>query len=95
MRPRTAHSLSNGLFRFFGGNRSAVGIDLRKITLKRIDDFLSPLVGEDRGLEGTYTHGLAFKYLPSEQTLHSSLLVGGEILGFVYHRFRLTAARSP
>ena len=95
MRPRAAHGLSTGLFRFFGGNRSAVSIYLRKITLKRIDDFLSPLVGEDRGLECTYTHGLAFKYLASEQALDSSLLVGGKILGFVYYRFHLTAVRSP
>ncbi|SPE30277.1 hypothetical protein SBA2_50016 [Acidobacteriia bacterium SbA2] len=95
MRPRTTHGLSNGLFRFFGGNRSAVSIYLRKITPKRIYDFLSPLVGEDRGLECTYTHGLAFKYLAADQALDGSLLVGGEILCLVYHRFRLTALRSP
>ena len=95
MRPRATHGLSNGLFRFFGGNRSAVSVYLRKITLKRIDDFLWPFVGEDRGLECTYTHGLAFKYLASEQALDGSLLVGAEILCLMYHRLRLTALRSP
>ncbi len=95
MRPHTVQGLRNCLFRLFGGNRSAVGIYLRKITLKRIDDFLPPLVGEDRGLKCTYTHGLAFKYLASNQAFDGSLLVGGEILGLVYYRFRLTALRSP
>ena len=76
MRTRTGHGLSNGLVRFFGGNRSAVGIYLRKITLQQINDFLPPLVGEHRRLKYTYTHGLAFKDLASEQALNSSLLVG-------------------
>ena len=41
---RATHGLSNGLFRFFSRNRSAVSIYLRKITFERIDDFLSPFV---------------------------------------------------
>jgi hypothetical protein len=33
--------------------------------------------------------------LASDQAFDSSLLVGGEIFGFVYHRFHLTALPSP
>jgi hypothetical protein len=95
VRAGVANHLSQSLFRFFIGNKSAVSIHLRKVPLEGFDDFLSPFVGKDGGTNArTLTTSPSSTQRPSRLST-TALWSGERSLALCIIDFALSACVQP